>query len=301
LPAADQRRFAELYISAFLAASLRGDTRYLALFRDHRTAADWLPKTMYVTRLQHASFRPLATFEEDVDVAHGEPGVQIRGDSLAVWKESGLNLRTSSEGATMNNWVLTIGWNNRIAGEDTTRTGPPAVLELALSDSLRTALALTERHSLDFLLMPTADLPGPRADPDTTKAAADSMKKKTKTPPKPKQKDDKEEKPPVDLSVQLVDDNGISATLPLSRYGAIRRPLEMSILRRQDREKTAYPRRYELVMQSFSIRLADFLAASTALDIGRIRSVRFVFDRALAGTVLLDDVGFSQLPAGFWN
>jgi hypothetical protein len=75
LPAADQRMFAEVYISAFLDATLKGDARYLPVFRDHRTAADWLPKTMYFTRLQHASFRPLATFEEDIDVASGEPGV----------------------------------------------------------------------------------------------------------------------------------------------------------------------------------------------------------------------------------
>jgi dienelactone hydrolase len=301
LPATDQRRFAEVYISAFLDASLKGDARYLPLFRDHRAAADWLPKTMYFTRLQHASFRPLATFEDDIDVASGEPGVRIRGDSLAVWKESGLNLRTSSEGATMNNWALTVGWNNRIAGEDTTRTGPAAVLELALSDSLAAALALTERHSLDFLLMPTADLPGPRADPDTAKAAADSAKKKAKPTPKPKRKDGEEEKPPVDLSVALVDADGNTASLPLSRYGAVRRPLQMSILRRSDREKTAYPRRFELVLQSYSLPLWDFRASAPQLDLTRIRKVRFVFDRAVAGTVLLDDVGFSLLPAGFWK
>jgi len=302
LPAADQRKFAEVYISAFLDATLKADARYLPLFRDHRTAADWLPKTMYFTRLQHASFRSLATFEEDIDVASGEPGVRIRGDSLAVWKETGLNLRSDSEGATMNNWALTVGWNNRIAGEDTTRTGPPAVLELALSDSLRDALALTDRHSLDFLLMPTADMPGPRADPDTAKAAQDSTTKKAKQDkPKPKQPSKDEEKPPIDLSVQVVDANGTAATLPLSRYGAVRRPLEMSILRRADREKAWFPRRYELVLQSYSVPLSDFRAASPSLDVARIRSVRFGFDRAPSGTVLLDDVGFSLLPPGFWN
>jgi hypothetical protein len=192
----------------------------------------------------------LATFEEDIDVASGKPGVRIRGDSLAVWKESGMNLRTFSEGATMNNWALTVGWNNRIAGEDTTRTGPPAALELALSDSLAAALVLTERHSLDLLLMPTADLPGPRADPDTAKkSAADSAKQKAKPAPKPKRNDGEPEKPPVDLSVAL----------------------------------------------------ADFRAKAPQLNLADIRSVRFVFDRAVAGTVLLDDVGFSRLPAGFWN
>src|SRR5690606_10969851 len=154
-------------ISAFPEATLKGDARYLQLFRDHRTAGDWLPKTMYITRYQHASFRPIATFEEDIAVTTGEPGLAMRGDIVDPWKEGGLNLRTGNspaEGSSLQNWALTVGWNNRIAGEDTTRMGPPAALELAVGDSTRAVLALTRAHSLDFLLMPTADLPSPRKD-----------------------------------------------------------------------------------------------------------------------------------------
>ncbi|HSJ16013.1 MAG TPA: hypothetical protein VK939_16515, partial [Longimicrobiales bacterium] len=268
LPAAEQRRFAEVYISAFLDATLRDDARYLPLFRDHRTAADWLPRTMYITRFQHGSFTPIATFEEDIDLATGEPGVTIRGDSLASWKESGLNLRYHTEGATLSNWALTVGWNNRIAGEDTTRLGPPAALELTLSDSVQQALALTPAHSLELLLMPTADLPPPRKDPaadstqsDSTKladngavasgaakaarndlaanastkvanasvkvAARDSAKRAERAAKAARQREARrskdEPKPPVDLSVELVDAQGERASVPLSRYGAIRR------------------------------------------------------------------------------
>src|SRR5690606_15976327 len=124
----------------------------------------------------------------------------------------------------LQNWALTVGWNNRIAGEDTTRMGPPAALELAIGDSARAALALTRAHALDFLLMPTADLPSPRKDPDTAKVATDSTKAKAKKPDTPKRKKDAdEEKPPVDLSVELVDVDGNRAQVALSRYGAVRR------------------------------------------------------------------------------
>lgn len=294
MPASDQRRFAEVYISAFLEATLNGDARYLPLFRDHRSAGGWLPKTMYITRFQDASFRPIATFEEDIDLATGAPGITIRGDSLATWKEGGLNLRTANspaEGSSLQNWALTVGWNNRIAGDDTTRTGPPAALEFAIrGDSARAALALTPAHALDFLLMPTADLPAPRADPDTAKATGDSAGAKPKKAPAPKPKRDAE-KPPVDLSVELVDTDGNRAQVALSRYGAVRRPLEMTILRRRDREKQQYPRQYELVLQSYSIPLADF----AGVDPARLASVRLLFDRAVAGTVVIDDVGFSAL------
>ncbi|HSJ14444.1 MAG TPA: hypothetical protein VK939_08510, partial [Longimicrobiales bacterium] len=110
-----------------------------------------------------------------------------------------------------------------------------------------------------------------------------------------------EPKPPVDLSVELVDAQGERASVPLSRYGAIRRPLEMRILRRADREKQFLPRNYELVLQSFSVPLRDFTAANPALDPAALRSVRLVFDRAVAGTVIVDDIGFAKLEAAYWD
>src|SRR5690606_16065522 len=71
VPAEDQRRFAEIYVSAFLETVLRDDRRYLPIFRDHRVIGAWLPETMYVTRFETNGFRPLATFEEDIDVTTG--------------------------------------------------------------------------------------------------------------------------------------------------------------------------------------------------------------------------------------
>ena len=45
-------------------SALKGDDRYRPLFRDHRVAGGWLPKTMYITRFTDSSLRPLADFEE---------------------------------------------------------------------------------------------------------------------------------------------------------------------------------------------------------------------------------------------
>ena len=54
------------------------------MFRDHRVAGEWLPKTMYITRFQESGFKSLA------HVRRGrrrhdrlDPGVTISGDSLA--------------------------------------------------------------------------------------------------------------------------------------------------------------------------------------------------------------------------
>jgi dienelactone hydrolase len=300
----EQRQFGAVYISAFLEATLRADDRYLPLFRDHRTAADWLPRTMYITRFEHSSFRPLATFEEDVDVTTGLHGVTIAGDSLATWREGGLNLRTTSgtpEVSTQHNHVVTVGWNNRIAGEDTTRMGPPAAYTLFLPDTLATAWRLDGGSTLDFLLMPTDQVPGPRAAPRDTAAAADSAAAppaRSRPTPRPR-RGAEPPKPPIDLSIEIVDAAGMRASVPLSRYGAIRRPLETRVLRRGDLEAARFPRLAETVLQSYSIPLADFVAAAPGLDPSSVREVRFVFDRAPAGTVIIDDVGFSALAPLF--
>ncbi len=300
MPAEDQRQFGRVYISAFLETALRGDTRYLPLFRDHRVAAGWLPKTMYITRFEEDSYRPIATFEEDIDVTTGSlGGVRIEGDSLATWRESRLSLRTANspvEGSSQYNTAVTLGWNNRIAGEDTTRRGRPASWTVRLSAEAADGLRLDETSSLQFLLMPTEAMPGPRrVRPDST--AADSARRSA--PPRPPRRSDDEELPPVDLSVELVDAAGVSARLPLSHYGVVRRPLETWILMRRDIERSRFGRQSEIVLQTYSIPLADFRRARASLDLGRIRAVRFVFDRAVAGTVIIDDIGFASLDPAF--
>lgn len=303
MPAEDQRRFAEVYISAFLDATLRGDERYLPLFRDHRVAGGWLPKTMYITRFESNRFRPVATFEEDVDVTTGSvPGVELMGDSVATWRENWLQLRsanTPAEGSSHYNNAVTVGWNNRIAGDDTTRVGKTASFSVKLPTGLATEWSLGESSSLQFLLMPTEAMPAARRAPrDTTRrdsTARDSAARTTRPaqPPRPRPDPDAP-KPPVDLSVEVVDANGQSARVALSTYGVVRRPLEIHILRRRDLESSRFPTRSETVLQSYVLPLADFRRANASLDLSRIAQVRFVFDRAVAGTVIIDDIGFAR-------
>ena len=66
-----QRQFAKVVISGFLEATLHGKREYLPMFRDHRTAGAWLPKTMYTTRFQESGYRALAEFDDDVDLTTG--------------------------------------------------------------------------------------------------------------------------------------------------------------------------------------------------------------------------------------
>jgi len=297
---ADQRRMAEIYVSAFLGSTLKGESEWLPLFRDHRVAGEWLPKTMYVTRMETAGNVPLADFEGDIDVTTGSPGVTLRGDSLATWREATLELRSRNQAATsasQENQAVWLGWNNRIRG-DTTRHGPPAVYELALEPGMASSVGVGADWSVDLHLAATDRLPAPRRDPTPEEDRPEEEAEPDEEEAGAQGRDD-DVLPPVDLSVELEDAAGRTASLPLSDYGPIRRPLEIRILRRQDLEEDAD--HSELVLQSFHLPMSDFAEATPGFDPASIKAVRLVFDRQAVGEVVIDDIALSRLPSGFWD
>ena len=104
---------------------------------------------------------------------------------------------------------------------------------------------------------------------------------------------------PVDFSVELVDAAGHTARLPIRRFGVPRRPLEIHILRRKDEEQQRYPTQYELVLQTYLMPMSDFTQASPSFDPTHLRSIRLVFDKLVAGTIIVDDIGVSSRAGPF--
>lgn len=301
IPAEEQRQMARVYISAFLDAALKGRSEYLPIFRDHRVIGPWLPRTMYATRFMESGFRPLASYGEDVNVASGTaPGVTIVAESLATWREGLVPLRWNN--ANAGHSAVWLGWNNRIAGPDTTKTGTPASYSLSVPDSLRRAWAVGPRTALAFSLAPTAATPDPRAAArDTTRkdSAATAGPKKPKPPPVPRKIPTAADSLPIELSIEVVDGKGTRVRLPLGRYGIARRPLELTVLKRKGRDKTNFANLSELIPQTYVIPLADFVAAAPGFDPASLVTVRWVFDGTRAGTVVLTDVGLSNIDPVF--
>ena len=293
----EQRQFGKVVIGAFLEATLHDKREYLPLFRDHRVAGAWLPKTMYITRFQESGYKTLANYEEDVDVTTGSvAGVSLAGDSLSTWKEDALNLRWQN--TAMNDNAVWLGWNRHIAGDDTTKLGQPATYTIALTDSLARALRVDRQSSLYLSIAPTDAKPGPR-QPARDSTKKDSSKAKSPAPKKPDAKKDEKDTTTIDLSIEVVDANNVTARLPLTRYGMPRRPLETHVLRRADREKSQFANTYELVLQTYVMPLADFVAASPQFAPDKLKAIRLVFDRSLAGTIILDDIGVSAIDPAF--
>lgn len=299
LPPAAQRKFAEVTITAFLEATLRGRREYLPLFRDHRVAGGWLPKTMYTTRFEESGFRAAADFEDDVDVTTGSaPGVRLAGDSLATWKEALVPFRTRN--STQFHNAAWIGWNNRIAGDDTTRMGRPAAYELALGDSLRSAWGVDRASALVFSLAPTDAKPGPRQPARDTTARRDSSAARRPSPRRtPPRRPSGPDTTAFDLSVEVVDASGTAAKVPLSTYGPVRRPVESYIYLRSGRDRQRFGSLSEIVLQTYVIPFSDLQRVAPAIDLDRVARVRFVFDRTPAGTVVIDNIGFSRLSPDY--
>jgi dienelactone hydrolase len=294
----EQRRFGRVVIGGFLEATLNGRDEYRSIFRDHRTAGDWLPPEMYITRYADARTQWLATFEEDVDVTTGTaPGVRISADSVSTWKESDAPARSRASTFRSNN--VTLGWNNSALGKDSTAVRWPARVAVTVPDSLRRAWNVSANSTLLLTIGSTDQKPGARKLPrDTTKrdsTARDSTRKAAaRKPSTPKPKTPPKDTVAPDLTVELEDANGNVARLPLSTFGPVRMPIESYIYRRRNRDKTQFPTLAEPVMQTYVAPLARFRDATPAFDPGSIRLIRLVFDRKTVGAITLDDIGISS-------
>jgi dienelactone hydrolase len=199
----EQRQFAKVVISGFLEATLHQRREYLPMFRDHRAAGQWLPKTMYTTRFEESGYQPLAEFDGDVDLTTGTaPGVVLAGDSLSTWNENVLPFRWKGN-ETQNHNAVWLGWNNRLAAddkegtetpgkagttgktaakgtsksedkagakpgekpEDKLKLGKPASYVISVPDGLASAWGISERSAVYLSLAATTTKPGPREPP----------------------------------------------------------------------------------------------------------------------------------------
>ena len=306
LPPEDQREFGRVFVSAFLDITLKGDDRYRPLFRDHRVAGAWLPKTMYITRFMDSSFRPLADFEEDIDVTTGSaPGVTLHGADFSTWREGRLDLRSSNRANTSSsqlNQALWLAWNNSYRDSD--EPAPPAAFTFSLPAGLAEEWSAGPETTLEMHVGALDDEPGPREHPDAEEEEEGEEGDRDRSGREDRNdrrdsRDEDEEKPPLQFAVAAIDADGDTARVSLTGYGPLRRPLTIRVLRRRDIEDNRFANPWELVLQHFSIPLGDFAADNPAFDPGTLRTVALVFDGTESGTVVVDDVGLAQLHPGF--
>lgn len=145
------------------------------------------------------------------------------------------------------NNVVYLGWRDS------------GVYELAVPDGLAAG-----RKGLEFSLADANEMP--------------SLEGEKEAPDAPKT--------PLNVTVELVDNAGKAARIPLKEAGPVYRPLKVHFRKVPVPGDRTYKKQTEPVLQRYVVPL-------TGVEAARLRTVRFRFDPATPGTVVLDDIGFS--------
>lgn len=265
LSAEEQEQAAKVFISAFLEASLRQRWEYLPFFRDWRSGLSWLPDTVYLSDYQTSEDRLVATFEEDLDLTTLTlPGGRSRAVNVSGWREQLVRLKREDKSTT----GVYLRWR------DPAEAVP--VYRLTLPDSgfpagMPAGFSTSHEESLIFSM---ADLSG-SSQPDADGGTGQPE--------------------PLDLTLELVDEAGESARLPLSDYARLQPQMRVQVFKAGWFNSTPLS---EPVYQHFEIPLAAFAAANPRFDPTRLAEIHFVFDRTGPGEIILDNVGFRRLPGG---
>jgi dienelactone hydrolase len=264
----DQKHIAEVYITAFLEATLRGKNGYIPLFRDYRVAPTWLPQTIYLNQFQDSSYQLVSTYEEDMNAGSTTmPGGLQSGHNLAIWREQAVELVVSPVFGPIDTSAVYLGW-------DADAPENLATYTIRLPDQ---GLVLDASSTLVFSL---AD-----ANEDPTLSIGKTNDAVSKDESGPRQ--------PIDLTIEVVDASGRAVRLPLSDFSYLQPQIVMTLMKAPFMNIMG-PSPSEPIFQSFEFPLADFVEADPVFDPSSLATVRFIFDRTPAGVVVLDDVGFRK-------
>ncbi|HSG43336.1 MAG TPA: hypothetical protein VLA72_09290 [Anaerolineales bacterium] len=106
----EQRRIAQVFISAFLETTLHDNSIYRSVFQDQRMVRPWLSDTVYISRYNDGNTTRIADFEEDIDLFSASlSSVQVGAKDLVRLSEGVLRYR---QGRSQNNHVAFLTWED---------------------------------------------------------------------------------------------------------------------------------------------------------------------------------------------
>ncbi|MGD1994206.1 MAG: MFS transporter, partial [Anaerolineae bacterium] len=221
--------------------------------QDLRRGQAWLPDTIILHQYQDAATQLISTYEEDVDLTSTTlHGGRLTGENLTLWREQ----PAASKWQDLGDQTVYLGW-------DVETTAAPGGYAIELPQQ---ELTPTGESTLVFAMADANEDPTPE------------MEEHSRGP-----------RQLIDLTVEVIDDAGEVARLPLSHFSFLQPQLEGRL------GKAGFMSPFptsEAVLQHFEFPLADFVTANPAFDPARLAQVRFVFDRTRSGSIVLDNVGF---------
>jgi len=265
-----QRDVARVFFGAFMEIVLRDRYEYLPIFADFRKAAAWLPDVYYISQHSTSEEQVLADFEEDIDpTTMTIAGGRIDTRHLSKWFEKKNSLKSARRVSQHMTHAAVFAWDS----EFTDQTA-------SVSFVLPADWSLAEESAAISFSMSDAGigtLPANWQKPgDADEVTADKST---------------EEDGPLDWTVQLIDKQGVTASLPISHDQALyprvnALPRRATFLERAEAADTLYRR--------FEMPLADFLSVNPSLDVTSLARIEFIFDRSEKGAIAIDDVSVSN-------
>ncbi len=94
-----QREITKVYISAFLETTLLDNTRYERLFHNYQYGLQWLPETLYFSRYENGTFKPMNEFYKNSDKRNFEKDITVDADGFSIWQiETAKDRRRNNKG-----------------------------------------------------------------------------------------------------------------------------------------------------------------------------------------------------------
>lgn len=289
MPEKEQQEIAKVFTSAFLDVTLRDKHEYLPLFLDTRTGRDWLPETVYLSQFEDATFEPLVTFQEDLDITTlSTPLGKISSKNLTVWREQEIKLKWQEKGSR----AAFIGWH--YPKRDSTESIPDSLVA-SYTITLPT-LTLDTTAALTFALAESKESTDPKSGGkwvnenaiDVEHVYLEEREEDKADSEKSAEKEIKETKPPIDFTIELTDTTGQTISFPLSMFSPLQREIEVTI------RKTQFitgETESEKVFQTFYFPLKSLTERNSAFDLSKVKRLRFIFDKSDRGVIVLDNLG----------
>ncbi|GMQ30504.1 chlorophyllase/cutinase-like alpha/beta fold protein [Algoriphagus confluentis] len=310
MDAKEQETIAQVYISAFLEATLNQKYEYLPLFMDARKGRNWLPETIYLNQFEDSRSQFWAGYDEDFDVLSLPKGGKAQGKNLSVWREGEVVPKYGLKGTR----AVFLGWNYEDFGKDSLDWDGDQ--KPVLPDSISASYTLTlgpesfrpdSSSVLIFSLAESNESSNPKSSGKWVKNNDENQEEaepKEESEPEEKeeeQEDEEEEKPlaPLDLTLELVDTEGKQISFLLSEFSPLQRLIQSRVMKIQFLDKKDET---ESIFQIFQFDLVKMASRNPDFQLEKLHQIRFIFDRSEQGVVILDQVGLMpKLPINSEN
>lgn len=255
LPEKEQRQIAQVYLTAFLKIALQNEKEYLPLFHDWRAGGDWLPKTVYLNEFADSKEFFITNDETSIDIGKTAiPGGTVKGEHLKVWRQKQV---VSREGNATHIGTF-LGWKTSMQHNKF----PSYTITLPKND--------LPINSASTLILSLADNSHNANDDDDDGQDNENMGET-----------------PVDFTIELMDDQGEKASLPLSHYAFLQPALKTHIMKNDLLDPLEQS---ENIFQTFEFPLSDFMAQNPHFDPAALRSIRLLFNKTPTRLIILESI-----------